>query len=364
MYKVCLVIFFLVFINSSSDKTKNETTILYAKDLVAYGRSELAPDQSLELISSAAHFGFSFVGKTCTIYTSLPSWLDHNYLQYEQDGIYQKKIKISKKVHSVTITAPDDGKHTVWIYKATEAATGAIFIQKIEGKNLHSISNLSVSLIEFIGNSITCGAASDVSEMPCGVGEYQDYTNAYMAYGPQVARALNTNFILSCVSGIGIYRTWNKEEPSMPQVYEKTNFQVSDSPLWNFSLYKPKIVSIALGTNDLSDGDGKNSRALFDSSRFVNAYFSFVKMIHSKYSGAQIVLLSSPMINGNKKTKLENCLTVVKTNMDALHLLKKPIAVYFFKPMQARGCSGHPSAEDHAILAKELVPFFRKLLKE
>ena len=364
MYRSCSIIIFLILIVYADAQTKNESNILYAKDLFPYGRSEIRSDQSIGLISSAVHFGFSFEGKASTIYASLPSWLDHNYLQYELDGIYQKKIKISKKVQPVTITAPDNGKHTVWIYKATEATTGAILIQKIEGNHLHALHPSSSPLIEFIGNSITCGAASDVSEMPCGVGEYHDYTNAYMAYGPQVAKALNANFILSCVSGIGIYRTWNKEEPSMPQVYEKTNFQVPDSQLWNFSLYTPKIVSIALGTNDLSDGDGKNSRAPFDSSKFVNAYTGFVKLIHSKYSGAQIVLLSSPMINGNKKTKLENCLTAVKTNIDALHLLKKPVAIYFFKPMQARGCSGHPSVKDHAILAKELTPFFRKLLKE
>lgn len=39
-----------------------------------------------------------------------------------------------------------------------------------------------------------------------------------------------------------------------------------------------------------------------------------------------------------------------------------PVALYFFNPMQANGCSGHPNVEDHAILANELVPFFRKLL--
>jgi hypothetical protein len=30
--------------------------------------------------------------------------------------------------------------------------------------------------------------------------------------------------------------------------------------------------------------------------------------------------------------------------------------------MQARGCGGHPNVEDHAILADELLPFFKKLL--
>jgi len=30
--------------------------------------------------------------------------------------------------------------------------------------------------------------------------------------------------------------------------------------------------------------------------------------------------------------------------------------------MQAHGCAGHPSVEEHAVLANELLPFFKKLL--
>ena len=30
--------------------------------------------------------------------------------------------------------------------------------------------------------------------------------------------------------------------------------------------------------------------------------------------------------------------------------------------MTAKGCTGHPSVEDHAVLANELEPFFKKLL--
>jgi hypothetical protein len=52
----------------------------------------------------------------------------------------------------------------------------------------------------------------------------------------------------------------------------------------------------------------------------------------------------------------------VKNNIDLLYNKDKPVALFFFKPMQARGCGGHPSVEDHAILAEELIPFFKKLL--
>ena len=317
--------------------------------------------QQLELISSAVHFGFSFKGPECQIFASLPNAGDHNYLQYELDGVSQKRLRIDGNTKApAIIAAPGAGKHTVWIYKATEAQTGPIFIQKVTGRKVKSLANPSAPLIEFIGNSITCGAAVDASEVPCGTGDYHDQHNAYMAYGPRVARALGTNFMLSSVSGIGAYRNWNTNGPTMPQVYEKIDFQEKNPQRWDFATYVPAVVSIALGTNDFSNGDGKTERLPFDSVRFVSAYAQFVTLVKSKYPRARIALLSSPMVNGKNRRTLQNCLTAIKTTTDAAHPADQSVALYFFPPMQGRG--GHPSVEDHAILAQELGPFFQKLL--
>ena len=199
-------------------------------------------------------------------------------------------------------------------------------------------------------------------ETPCGTGEYHDQHNAYFAYGPRVARELGVNFLMSSVSGIGIYRNWNSDGPTMPQVYEKADFQDYSTRPWNFTKYNPAIVSIALGTNDYSDGDGVKKRLPFDSESFIQNYIMFVELVKSKYPTAQIALLSSPMLNGERRETLHQGITRVKEAIDARYPSDKPVAVFFFKPMQARGCSGHPSVEDHAILAAELVPFFEGLL--
>ncbi|MFI5186518.1 MAG: GDSL-type esterase/lipase family protein [Chitinophagales bacterium] len=343
--------------------TRRESDVLPASSLFPFGRYDWNDKKDLELISSAVNFGFSFSGKECEVFAYLTDSTAHNYLQYELDGIYQKRIKVlGSERRSYVISSTAEGTHMVWIYKATEAQTGPIFIEKITGKNIQALRKPEVPLIEFIGNSITCGAAADASEVPCGTGVYHDQHNAYYAYGPRVARALGTNFLMSSVSGIGIYRNWNSDGPAMPQVYEKTDFQDYGKRLWNFSAYKPAIVSIALGTNDYSNGDGKHERLPFDSAIFVSTYIKFVELVKSKYPSAKIALLSSPMINGDRRITLQNCLTAVKENVDAIYPRNKPVALYFFKPMQARGCSGHPNVEDHAILAGELIPFFKTLL--
>lgn len=345
---------------SSTDKTEE----LPATALQPYGRTILNRAKSLELVSSAAHFGFSFEGNEALIYASIPNTEGHNYLQYELDGEYQKRIKVSgNATDPIVLTAPTGGKHTVWVYKATEAHTGPIAIEKVTGQNVEVLQKPAAPIIEFIGNSITCGAAADPSEVPCGTGVYHDQHNALMAYGPRVAEAVGANYVISCVSGIGAYRNWNSDGPAMPQVYEKVDFQDNATQSWDFSTYSPQVVSIALGTNDFSNGDGKKERLPFDSARFVNSYINFVQLVKAKYPDALIALLSSPMVNGNYRITFQNALTAIKEEIDTKYPSDKPVALHFFQPMQASGCTGHPSVEEHAVMAKELVPFYSKLLK-
>ncbi len=355
----------LSFTNCSNSKNVQAAPdTLPATSLLPFGRWGITADKKLELISSAVHFGYSFRGTECRLYASLSDWQDHNYLQYELDGVYQKRLKVSKgTADPIIISANGTGQHTVWIYKATEAHTGPVFIEKVVATNVKSIAVPDAPMIEFIGNSITCGAAADASEMPCGTGVYHDQHNAYYAYGPRVARSLKANYMVSSVSGIGVYRNWNSDGPTMPEVYEKPDFQLTNKSQWDFARYAPKVVSIALGTNDYSNGDGKKKRDPFDTTIFIKTYVKFVQLVKAKYPSAQIALLSSPMINGDRRQTLQSCLTSVKMKVDQLFPAGKTVATFFFEPMQARGCGGHPSVEDHAILAQQLLPFFQKLMK-
>src|SRR6476661_5946378 len=68
---------------------------LSATALQPYGRTRLTADGALELISSAVHFSVRFNDTALEVYTSLPSGLDHNYLQYELDGAYQKRLRVT-----------------------------------------------------------------------------------------------------------------------------------------------------------------------------------------------------------------------------------------------------------------------------
>jgi lysophospholipase L1-like esterase len=334
---------------------------LPASALHPYGRYWRNGSQ-LELIGPAAHFGFRTTGSECRLYAFIRN--NHDYLQYEVDGIYRGKFVIGDSVQGpvlLKIGAP--GPHTIWIYKTTEGGAGPTFIQKITGTGLQQLRRPNAPMIEFIGNSITCGAAADTAEYPCALGGYFDHSNAYNAYGPRVARALKANYILSSVSGIGVYRNWNSNSPTMPEVYGNADLRENSQRPWDFAAWHPSVVSIALGTNDLSHGDGHTPRQPFDSTAFVDACTKFIKTVKSHYPTARIAILNSPTVGGTDGILLRNCLVAVKSRVDALYPSDKPIALHFFQPMAVRGCGGHPSVEDHGLLADELVPFFRQLLQ-
>jgi len=87
--------------------------------------------------------------------------------------------------------------------------------------------------IEFIGNSITCGTGSDVSKVRCGEGKWHDQHNAYMAYGPLVARHFNAQWHLSAYSGIGLIHSCCGIKFTMPEVFDRINF-TPENDSWNF----------------------------------------------------------------------------------------------------------------------------------
>lgn len=333
-----------------------------------YGRTLVDLQKNIILIGSASFVEFNFTGDSCVLMLkNIAPGDNYNYVSIELDNGYIERLKIDGATSKpYAIKAPTTGKdHLLRVYKATEAQNGQVVLTGVKAFELKESIHPKSKSIEFIGNSITCGMGNDISGVPCDSGQWYDQHNAYWAYGPRVARALTTDFMLSSVSGIGIYRTWNTEYPSMPQVYESAYLATdSSSPRWNFSTQIPDVVSICLGTNDLSDGDGKTPRAKFDSAIFVKGYINFIGTVYKHYPDTRIVLLTSPMLSGEKALSLFNCLQTISKEISKSYPSKAGIEIFQFKPMSPHGCSYHPDKNDHEILANELKPFFKQVLEK
>ena len=333
----------------------------FSNELIKHsGRSEVLADQSIALIGSAASVEFNVKGDSVNIYLQTES-SNRNYYVVSVNDTYKKRYKIEgDSIQKIALKLPNLQQNTIGIYKATEAFNDRLIFHGIDAEALLPIKNKPFQ-IEFIGDSITCGALSDDSDMPCNEGEYQDQHNAYLAYGPRLARRLHADVVMSSVSGIGMYRNWNdenNEDPIMPDVYD--NLYLNKENLKPFNLeFKPDIVSICLGTNDMSDGDGVKERLPFNAEKYTSNYIKFVEGIYKRYPETKVALLSSPMLNGDKQQLLVSCLKDVQEYFKIQS--NKDIALFQFDDIYPNGCNEHPSVEEHETIANVLEPFFKSL---
>lgn len=335
-------------------------------ELIRYsGRIDLSDPRAPVLISAASMVEIAFSGDSCQILLNKtnPSG-ERSYVSIELDGAYMGRIMLDQNSSTpYTVKADTEAKeHQLKIYKATEAQNGNVIFGGVRAQTLYQLPKSPTKYIEFIGNSITCGMGIDWKEIPCDSGSWYDQHNAYWAYGPRVARALDAQFVLSAVSGIGMYRNWNGEGPDMPEVYDNLYLNTENKAKWNPKKHNPDLVSICLGTNDFSDGDGTNERKPFDPRLFVNEYVAFVKRIYKRYPGTQVCLLTSPMVSGEKGKLFLDCLKSVKAKISKDLPDNKEIAIYNFDSVVPHGCSYHPDKDDHDKMAKLLIPFYKDVM--
>lgn len=336
------------------DATQNE--------FVYSGRTERLNDTVQALISSAAHTYFKAKGDSITFLLSCQGDTSA-YVVVELNGKYFGRYKVLKShVNNITIPIEKNKTNLVGLFKATEASNGAVLFYGAKANKICRAKVKNAAIIEFIGNSITCGFGADTYETPCGTGTWYDQHNAYLAYGPLSARQLNADYRLSSVSGMGIYRNWNDEDtkPVMGDVYFTTRLNGDKNLMWDFSGKKPDVVSICLGTNDLSDGDGKAERKPFNPEKYIANYIDLVKRLFEVYPNAKLALLTSPMVSENNNDLLLSCLKKVKAHFDNQH----SVTIFVFKPMRPQGCGSHPNLLDHEAMAEQLVPFYRELFKK
>lgn len=356
-----LIIFSLVIFLFSSCKMQQspENQFFEAQnENFTYSGRSFVSEEGTELITSGSSVKVDVFGDTVTVFLKNENE-KHHYVAVEINNEYQGRIRINNDTLKFALPNTESA-NTLALYKETEASNGSLIFNGLQAERIKKIDEEKKEKIEFIGNSITCGMGADTSEINCEEGEWFDQHNAFMAYGPRVARALNVDFELNCVSGMGMYRNWNDEDqPVMPEVYPYLHLNGTEGKKVEINKEDaPQIVSIALGTNDLSLGDGEKSRSLFDEAKFKKNYIAFIKHIFDVYPETKIALISSPMVGEKESEILVEILQNIKTEFP-----DRPIEVFQFERMNGNGCTGHPSVKDHQIMAEKLIPFYRELLK-
>jgi len=319
--------------------------------LIQYtGRIDFTDPKKPRFWTAGVYIQAKFEGTYCEIIVNDEMlWGNsHNYLAIIVDNQAPIKVKLTGRTNTITaIKGLSKGAHTITICKNTEALIGYLEFVGLKCQKLLPLPARPVHKIEFIGNSITSGMGSDLASVACDKGVWYDQHNAWLAYGPITARALNAQWHLTSESGIGLIHNCCDKPFLMPRVFNKVSLS-QDSIVWDFTRYQPDVVTICLGQND----------GIQDSLKFTSAYIDFLKTLRGYYPQAQLVCLTSPMANDGLRKVLKNYITGVVTHVQAQG--DQRVDKFFFSRGFNKGCGAHPDLDDHQNIAAELTAYLKK----
>jgi hypothetical protein len=351
------VILMLGFIISNLCSGKTTDTIPANDPLIEYtGRIDfknpLTPRFSYSGVSIRACFSGSSIG------VILNDNVGSNYYNVILDGALLDSLHAVTGKKLYPIAADLENKiHEIEIFKRTEEMFGKTeffgFVVD-EGSSLSAITNTRSRLIEFIGNSITCGYGNE------GVngGTFGPTTeNHYLTYAAFTSRNFNARHLAVCKSGIGIYR--NYDGPAIGNPDCMTNYYTriylwDENPTYAFK-EKPDLICIDLGTNDFSTSGG-------DSAKFVSNYFRFIDTLQTKYSMPDILCLLGPMMSDPTLSKVRRYLKYIADSAS----MKGKGNVNFFEMSAQTGSLGigidyHPTVAQHKKNGMELTDYIKGL---
>jgi len=315
------------------------------------GRIDVTNPKLPRFWQPGVYFSFRFKGSSCEIILNdeILWGSKHNYIELVVDG-KARRLQTKSKTDTIRINEGlSAGIHTVVLCKNTEANIGFLELAGIRCQKLLKPLPGPKRKMECIGNSITCGASSDISAMPCGKGLWEDQHNAYMSYASMTARNLDAQYHLSSVSGIGLMHSCCNLEIIMPQVYDKVSMR-NDAIVWDFKKYQPDLVTVCLGQND----------GIQDSAAFCDNYISFIKRLRKYHPKATLVLLSSPMADDKLKIFMQKTISSVVDSFRSSG--EKKIYSYIFSRQYIGGCDYHPSLPEHKLIADELTAYVKKIM--
>ncbi len=278
------------------------------------GRTVYHPDSNTLWCSlSGSGIDFSFYGTECAASLVADSAYTGGTAAAPRYAVYVNGTRtqvdqLTEATRTVTIRNPGVAEDAceVRIVKLSESAQSALGISKLTVTSPKSVyeahkdatlipADDKAHLIEFIGDSITCGYGVD--------GEYNvDHfqtanEDATKAYAIRTAEKLGADYSLVCYSGHGILSgytsggTLNKRD-LVPPYYELCGHCSAKLPeggkiqddKWDFAK-KPDLIVINLGTND-SSYTGYDVAKMKE---FAAAYVEFLRQIREKNPDAPIL---------------------------------------------------------------------------
>lgn len=273
-------------------------------------------------------------------------------------------VTYNEKTYSI-IEEKEEVSCIVTLIKLSEAAMSALSVNDITVCGKITPVSDKATLIEFIGDSITCGyGVDDEDENHNFSTSTEDVTKAY-AY--RTAKALDVDYSMVSYSGYGIISGYTgdgvrNENELVPPYYEKLAFTYGSfgdkkpqDLSWDFSVRQPDIVVINLGTNDDSFCLEYEERR----TEYCEKYVDFLKVVRKNNPSAKIVcslgIMTERLCPYVEKTVSEYSKVTGDTNISTLR---------FSEQLAEDGLAAnyHPTSATHKKAAYKLSEYLKTII--
>lgn len=314
------------------------------------GRTHTNQDKSVLLGFPGVSFFLEAEGTQLAV--GIKSNNGNSWIDVIVDDQPAKAIKIGNQFQKVELFSfAESGKHKVRLTHRSENWHGNITLTEfsLNGKRFLSAPKLPKRKMMMLGDSVTCGEAID---RVAGEQKHTGWWNARESYGLLTAEAVNAQVHLVCWGGRGLIRSWNgkTDEQNLPDFYE---YAVGDNDIslkWDHKQYQPDLIVSAIGTNDFNPG-------IPDRETYVATYVKLIQKLRANHPQAQIILIEGSILSGENKAALVDYLgeVVKRVNDPKLHQMPSN-----YHPGDAS--DGHPTKEQHVLMATRLIGQIRPLM--
>lgn len=246
------------------------------------------------------------------------------------------------------------GAHKVTIQKRTEGEQGTTTIKEFitEGEMLQAEA-LKSRMIEFVGDSYTCGYGSENS---VASDPFKPETeNVNKSYCEILARHFDADAFIVAHSGMGIARNYNSKFAGyyMPDRYNQV-FDMDEKVMWDAkkSAFAPAITVIYLGTNDFSVSTQPSLAS------FKKHYHQLLSEIKANYGEDHPILCVSSkadvVLFDYVRASVETC------GLKNVHFLGIFEGIHYNDDRNL-GASFHPNYSGHHKIAAAMMPYVATL---
>lgn len=335
------------------------------KGLTYSGRIDFSDAKAPVLVYAATYVAMRFRGTSVKVCLDSIRNCYNNYMGLIIDGV-QTRIKVEPEIHEYVLAENlADTEHELMFFKKQDASHYVVFrgFELNDGAELLEAPELPKRRIEVFGDSVSCGEVCECVEY---VGKSDpenhngEYSNSYYSYSWMTARKLNAELHDTSQGGIALFdKTGYFNGPDDYRGVESSYDKIQYNPFmgelkpWDFSLWKPHVVVVAIGQNDANPGNIMGTDYNSEASKNWRAHYKmWIEKLMELYPKAHIILTTTILMHDFAWDKAID---------DVCKEIASDRVTHFLYKRNGAATPGHIRIPEAEEMSDELVAYIKSL---